>query len=368
VAEALTGPGWRHARAVTARRSLITRWADPPPARRLSFYLYNTLDEVDQAVARGRRHRRRSPHASGTVVSAPQPQAGLRRAHFRVRPARAGGTGPRTAVGAPACHLPGPPWPLTLPPSPGLTRRAPVRRQQARTAAPSGGSSGACSAGSTRSSSHLRDGRPSTNRRDRRRRRAGVHLARLLFVTFFIPSALISAELGAAIPEEGGAYVWVRRAFGRYAGALTSLLYWAGTPMWLGGSVAVVAMAVYQQFLGSLSLGGMYLFGTVFIALATAGAIIPLRFGKWIPTSGAIAQIALLAFFTGSVVSYGARHGVHGISAADLTRPRRSSSRSSGSAVFCSSASSCPPRPRKRWSIPAATSRWRSAGRGSARR
>ncbi|MGH3140569.1 MAG: amino acid permease, partial [Gaiellales bacterium] len=32
----------------------------------------------------------------------------------------------------------------------------------------------------------------------------------VLFVTFFIPSALISAELGAAIPEEGGAYVWVR--------------------------------------------------------------------------------------------------------------------------------------------------------------
>ena len=46
----------------------------------------------------------------------------------------------------------------------------------------------------------------------------------VLFVTFFIPSALASAELGAALPEEGGAYVWVRRAFGRYAGALTSLL------------------------------------------------------------------------------------------------------------------------------------------------
>ena len=137
----------------------------------------------------------------------------------------------------------------------------------------------------------------------------------VLFVTFFIPSALISAELGAAIPEEGGAYVWVRRAFGRYAGALTSLLYWAGTPMWLGGSVAVVAMAVYQQFLGGLSLAGMYLFGAVFIGLATVAAIIPLRFGKWVPTSGAVGQIVLLAFFTLSVVLYGTRHGVHGISA-----------------------------------------------------
>ncbi len=46
----------------------------------------------------------------------------------------------------------------------------------------------------------------------------------VLFVTFFIPSALASAELGAAIPEEDGAYVWVRRAFGRYASALTSML------------------------------------------------------------------------------------------------------------------------------------------------
>ena len=48
----------------------------------------------------------------------------------------------------------------------------------------------------------------------------------VLFVSFFIPSALASAELGAAVPDEGGAYVRVRMAFGRFAGALTSLLYW----------------------------------------------------------------------------------------------------------------------------------------------
>ena len=76
----------------------------------------------------------------------------------------------------------------------------------------------------------------------------------VLFALFFVPSALISAELGAAIPEEGGVYVWVRMAFGRFAGALTSLLYWAGTPMWLGGSIAAVAITVYGRFLGDLSL------------------------------------------------------------------------------------------------------------------
>ena len=96
----------------------------------------------------------------------------------------------------------------------------------------------------------------------------------VLFVLFFVPSALASAELGAALPEEGGAYVWVRRAFGRYAAGVTSLLYWAGTPMWLGGSVTVVAIAVFQRFFVPLSLTGMFVFGTVFVVASTIGFLV----------------------------------------------------------------------------------------------
>jgi amino acid transporter len=141
----------------------------------------------------------------------------------------------------------------------------------------------------------------------------------LLFIAFFVPSALASAELGAAIPEEGGAYVWVRRAFGRFAGALTSLFYWAGTPMWLGGSVTVVAIAVFERFFTDLGSAGLYAFGTIFVCLATLGAIIPLRYGKWVPSSGAIGQIALLGFFTASVCLYGFDHGVHGLSVGEFS-------------------------------------------------
>ncbi len=141
----------------------------------------------------------------------------------------------------------------------------------------------------------------------------------VLFITFFIPSALASAELGAALPEEGGAYVWVRSAFGHFAGSITSMFYWAGTPIWLGGSVTAVAMSVYQRFLGPLPTPAMYLFGALFIAAATVAAVIPLRFGKWVPTSGAIGQIVLLTLFTVTVVVYGFRHGIHGIAATDLS-------------------------------------------------
>jgi amino acid transporter len=140
----------------------------------------------------------------------------------------------------------------------------------------------------------------------------------VLFVLFFVPSALITAELGAAIPEEGGVYVWVRQAFGRFAGGLTSMLYWAGTPWWLGGSVVIVAISVYQQFVGELSGPELYAFGCGFVVLATVVALLPLRIGKWVPNTGAISQVALLIFFTGTVVAYGIRHGVHGISVSDL--------------------------------------------------
>jgi glutamate:GABA antiporter len=140
----------------------------------------------------------------------------------------------------------------------------------------------------------------------------------VLFVLFFIPSALATAEMGAALPHEGGPYVWVRLAFGRFAGALTSLLYWAGTPMWLGGSLTVVAIAVWQRFVTDLSSGWQYVFATVFVAVATAASVVPLRWGKWVPSSGAIGQIALLTFFSGTVIAYGVQHGVHGIAVGDL--------------------------------------------------
>ena len=37
---------------------------------------------------------------------------------------------------------------------------------------------------------------------------------------FFVPQALLFAELGAAFPQEGGPYLWTRLAFGRLAGAV----------------------------------------------------------------------------------------------------------------------------------------------------
>src|SRR4051794_33000326 len=47
-----------------------------------------------------------------------------------------------------------------------------------------------------------------------------------LGLAFFIPYALLTAELGSTFPQEGGPYVWVKLAFGRFAAAMDSVLYW----------------------------------------------------------------------------------------------------------------------------------------------
>ena len=135
----------------------------------------------------------------------------------------------------------------------------------------------------------------------------------VLAITFFVPSALISAELGAAIPHEGGAYVWCKLAFGRSVAALVSLLYWAGTPLWLGGSLTAVAAAVVTRFIAPLASLGLLAFGTVFIGVSTVAAVVPLRYGKWVPSTGAICQGLLIGFFTLTVMIYASGHGIHGI-------------------------------------------------------
>lgn len=64
---------------------------------------------------------------------------------------------------------------------------------------------------------------------------------------FFIPAALISAELATGWSKEGGIYVWVAEAFGRKWGFLASWLQWTNmllsvTSMlyFIGGSLAYV--------------------------------------------------------------------------------------------------------------------------------
>jgi len=144
----------------------------------------------------------------------------------------------------------------------------------------------------------------------------------VLAVVFFVPSALLTAELGAAFPDEGGPYIWTSRAFGRLAGAVNNFLYWITNPVWLGGTLAVAAATAFTTFFNDgkdLGTPAFYAFTLVFIWVGVLAAILSFDVGKWIPTIGAWSRVVLLGLFTVTVVIYGIKHGLHGFGLGDFS-------------------------------------------------
>lgn len=137
----------------------------------------------------------------------------------------------------------------------------------------------------------------------------------ILAVIFFFPYGLLVAELGTTFPVEGGPYVWTKLAFGRAVAGVNQVLYWLTNPIWVGGSLTVIALTTFQAFFVDLGESGTYIVGLAFIWLGVLAVAMSLRIGKWVPTAGAIARIVLLGFFTVSVVFYGIQNGVQPLTA-----------------------------------------------------
>src|SRR4051794_7354713 len=143
----------------------------------------------------------------------------------------------------------------------------------------------------------------------------------LLAVVFVAPYALLMAEVGSAFTQEGGPYEWVKLAFGRLQAAIAAVLYWVTNPLWVGGSLCFIATEAWEKDvfgLGGAGSFGDYLFKFLFIWLSIGVAVVSLRRGKWIPNVGALLRVAVLGFFSLTVLIYAIDHGVHGFPASDL--------------------------------------------------
>jgi amino acid transporter len=143
----------------------------------------------------------------------------------------------------------------------------------------------------------------------------------VLAIFFLIPYGLIFAETGAAFTEEGGAYTWVRDAFGRPAGAIASLLSWVTQPIWVGGSIVFLATGAWNTNLSHIEEGSFadYAFKLVFVWVTVLAAIVSLRYGKWLPTVGAILMVAILVLFVCTTAIYGIQNGFVSVSLGDFS-------------------------------------------------
>jgi amino acid transporter len=116
-------------------------------------------------------------------------------------------------------------------------------------------------------------------------------------VFFLFPTALVSAELSAAFPEEGGIYHWVRAAFGENMGMLAIWLQWINTVVWyptiltfIAGTLTylfdpslmenkaymIFAIALIFWGLTIVNLFGIQISARVNTIFATAGTVLPM--------------------------------------------------------------------------------------------
>src|SRR3954451_25385378 len=139
----------------------------------------------------------------------------------------------------------------------------------------------------------------------------GIIWASFLAVAFLVPYALVFSETSAAFPAEGGAYHWVKLAFGRGWAAVAVVLYWITNPIWLGGSLAFIAAGAWSQYVVTTAEGGLgdYVFKLVFVWAAIVLAIISLKRGKRVINAGAVAKLLVLLSLCITAALYAIRNG-----------------------------------------------------------
>jgi amino acid transporter len=130
----------------------------------------------------------------------------------------------------------------------------------------------------------------------------------------FVPLVFTVLELSSRYPEEGGVYVWSKRAFGPFAAFITGWTYWGSNLPYLPGLLyfaAANALFVGGPSWQSLSTSSTYFTVVSMAGLAVAVAlnVVGLNIGKWLSNIGALASWipagALIALGLASWSHYG---------------------------------------------------------------
>ena len=110
----------------------------------------------------------------------------------------------------------------------------------------------------------------------------------------YVPLVFTVLELSSRYPEEGGMYVWSKRAFGPFAAFITGWTYWGSNLPYFPGLLYFAA--ANALFIGGEPWQGLASHPGYFIAVAMAGLaltvtlnVVGLGVGKWLNNVGALA-------------------------------------------------------------------------------
>ena len=92
----------------------------------------------------------------------------------------------------------------------------------------------------------------------------------LAAIMFFLPIALISAELATGWPSKGGIYVWVREAFGERWGFVVIWLQWVYNIVWYPTILAFIAGTIAYLVAPNLAENKIFMLTTILTILWAA--------------------------------------------------------------------------------------------------
>lgn len=114
-------------------------------------------------------------------------------------------------------------------------------------------------------------------------------------LAMFAPLSIAVVFLSSHHPDEGGLYVWSKRAFGPFAGFITGWTYWASNLPYFPASLYFAAGNAL--FIGGSNGGRLSASPAYFIVVALAGLALAtivnvygLQIGKWLNNAGAISR------------------------------------------------------------------------------
>ncbi|MCH9630710.1 MAG: Glutamate/gamma-aminobutyrate antiporter [Chlamydiia bacterium] len=109
-------------------------------------------------------------------------------------------------------------------------------------------------------------------------------------VGFFIPVALVSAELASTYPKNGGVYAWVKEAMGHKMGFLAIWLQWIENVAWYPTVLSFVAATLAYVISPDLALNKVYSFFSILILYwgATFLNFRGMKTSGWVSTTAVI--------------------------------------------------------------------------------
>ena len=133
----------------------------------------------------------------------------------------------------------------------------------------------------------------------------------VIIILFFIPYGLITSELGAAYPDDGGIYSWVQRAFGRKWGTRVSWWYWVNVALWVPSVYVIFASTVTAIFFPDTtpSLWVQILVALVLIWINYWVNSRTLEVGSWVANVGAGITMVITLILAVVAIVYGVHHG-----------------------------------------------------------